>query len=138
MRTFLLIAVLCSLAVYSIGEEGPKGKYAIILQAGAETNEAKARAAHALLYAKELLENGYEVALIYDGAGTGWATEFRNPENGFNKQYLLVKNKGMFEEVCKHCADHFDVEAKLLNQEKMLYHLKRASWQESRDSASSV
>ena len=86
----------------------------------AETNESKARAVHALLYAKELLENGYKVALIYDGAGTGWAAEFRNPENGFNAQYLIVKGKGMFEEVCENCAEHFDVMEKLKNQEKML------------------
>ena len=48
-------------------------KYLIILQAGTESHEGMARAVHALLYATELKEAGYEVALVFDGAGTEWA-----------------------------------------------------------------
>ncbi len=51
------------------------GKYAIILQAGKESHEGMARAAHAFLYAKELKEHGHDVVLIFDGAGTEWAEE---------------------------------------------------------------
>lgn len=120
MKAIKWIILTCLLTGSALADGAPKQKFALILQSGAETNEAKSRAVHSLLYARELLENGYDVALIYDGAGTGWAYEFRNPENGFHEQYLKVKKQGMFEEVCDNCAEHFDVKAKLANQEKML------------------
>jgi hypothetical protein len=45
-------------------------KFAIILQAGNELHEGKARALHAFLYATELKSKGYEIVLIFDGAAT--------------------------------------------------------------------
>lgn len=97
-----------------------KSMYAIVLQAGAETNEAKARAVHALLYATELAEKGYPVVLIFDGAGTGWANEFRKPENPLHKHYLKIKELGIVEEICDYCADSFDVKKDLSEQQKKL------------------
>ncbi len=97
-----------------------KGKYAIVLQSGNETNEAKARAVHALLYATELAESGYGVVLIFDGAGTGWANELRKPENPFHKHYTRIKELGMVEEICDYCADSFTVKDDLPAEQKKL------------------
>ena len=44
---------------------GQNKKFAIVLQAGKETHEGMARAVHALLYAAELKEKGYEVVLTF-------------------------------------------------------------------------
>jgi hypothetical protein len=118
MRTLLLSALLFAVCAFA-GEE-VKGRYAIILQAGSETHEGMARAAHALLYARELAEDGYGVALIFDGAGTGWANELRKPENPLHKHYLKIKELGMVEEICDYCAEAFEVKDDLPEQQKEL------------------
>lgn len=122
MKKKLLIAVLLlsGLAFAEEVKEKPKGKYAIILQAGNETNEGKARAVHALLYARELAEKGYDVALIFDGAGTGWANEFSKPENPLHKHYAKIKEFGLVEEICDYCAESFKVKGDLPEQQKKL------------------
>ena len=114
----LLFLFLFSVGISFAAEKS--GKYAIVLQSGAETNEAKARAVHALLYATELAEKGYAVVLIFDGAGTGWANEMRKPENPLNKHYLRIKELGMTEEICDYCAESFDVKESLPEQQKKL------------------
>ncbi len=117
MKKMLLIMLM--LAGISLGAE-LKGKYAIVLQAGNETNEGRARAVHALLYATDLVEKGYEVVLIYDGAGTGWAKEFRKPANPFHGHYAKLIKLGIVEEICDYCADSFDVKNNLSEQQKKL------------------
>ena len=121
MKKLLLMGLLLPGIVFAeTGQKEPKGRYAIILQAGNETNEGKARAVHALLYATELAESGYEVALIFDGAGTGWANELRKPENALHKHYLRIKELGMVEEICDYCADSFEVKNDLPEQQRKL------------------
>ena len=117
MKKIILMMLLIAGSTFAAG---PKGKYAIVLQAGNETNEGMARAVHALLYATELAENGYSVVLIFDGAGTGWANELRKPENPLHKRYLRIKELGMVEEICDYCADSFDVKKNLPEQQKKL------------------
>ncbi|MEN7972985.1 MAG: hypothetical protein ABFR47_04030 [Verrucomicrobiota bacterium] len=120
MKNAVLTILVCLLACSGLAETESKGGYAIVLQAGNETNEGMARAVHALLYARELAENGYEVALIFDGAGTGWANELRKPENPLHKHYLKVKELGLVEEICDYCAESFDVKASLPEQQRKL------------------
>ena len=116
----ILVAVLMLAGTLFAVEDAPKGKYAIILQAGAETNEGKARAVHALLYAAELAEHGHDVVLIFDGAGTGWARELQKPENPFYKHYLRIKQLGIVEEICDYCADVHDVKKDLSKEQARL------------------
>ena len=97
-----------------------KGKFAIILQAGAETNEGMARAIHALLYARELSEGGYKVVLIFDGAGTGWAKEMQNPDHSLHAHYMKIKELGLVEEICDYCSDAFEVKESLSDKQKKL------------------
>lgn len=119
MKKWVLIVLLLTGVVFAETKE-PKGRYAVILQAGSETNEGMARAVHALLYARELAENGYEVVLIFDGAGTGWANELRKPENPFHSHYRKIKELGMVEEICDYCAEQFHVKDDLPEQQKKL------------------
>ena len=116
MNKILVVLVMLAGTLYA-GEEAVKGKYAIILQAGAETNEAKARAVHALLYAADLAEHGYQVALIFEGAGTGWVNELNMPDNAFHQHYQRMKQLGVVEEVCDHCADAHDVKKDLSEEQ---------------------
>ncbi len=120
MKKWLFIMLACTLAGLGVAEEIPKDKYAIVLQAGNETNEGMARAIHALLYATELAENGYQVVLIFDGAGTGWANELRKPENQLHKQYLKIQELGMVEEICDYCAEQFEVKEQLPPRQRAL------------------
>ena len=115
----LLIGILMCAELAVAGPEA-EGKYAIILQAGNETNEGGARAMHALLYAGELLSNGYKVVLIFDGAGTGWANELTSSEHPLSGLYRELKTKGIMEEVCDDCAEHLKVKDKLTEQQKAL------------------
>ena len=114
-RMILALALVASLAM---GQEAKKHGYAIVLQAGAETNEGMARAVHALLYARELAEKGYPVILVFDGAGTGWANELRKPENPLHAHYTKLANLGIVEEICDYCAEQFHVKDDLPEQQR--------------------
>ena len=112
----LVLAVACA----SGFAEKKKGGYAIILHSGNETNEGMSRANHALLYAEELAENGYSVVLIFDGAGTGWATAFQNPEHPLHERFLKVLQLGVVEKICDHCAESNGVKDQLTEQQRNL------------------
>lgn len=122
MKVLVTAVILCCAALSGMAEETePKGKMAIILLAGNETNEGMARAVHALLYARELADSGYEVALIFDGAGTGWANELSKPENPLHKHYLEFKKRGIVEEICDYCAEQHGLKEDLsATQRKLL------------------
>ena len=118
----LIIAMLIGLtALPGLAEkQEPKGRVAIILLAGNETNEGMARAVHALLYARELADSGYQVALIFDGAGTGWANELSKPENPLHKHYLEFKKRGIVEEVCDYCVEQHGIKGDLSEAQRKL------------------
>jgi hypothetical protein len=88
-------------------------KVAIVLQADTDRHEGLARALHALLYSKELKEGGYDVALIFDGAGTGWAEKMQDPANKLNSLFVSLKSAGVTEVVCDFCAGAFKVKDKI-------------------------
>lgn len=116
----LIVVVLMLAGTLFAAEEPVKGKYAIILQAGAETNESKARAVHALLYATELAEHGNDVVLIFDGAGAGWVNELEKLENPFHQHYLRIKQLGIVEQICDYCADAYDVKKDMSEEQLKL------------------
>jgi len=94
----------------------PPRKFAVILQADTDRHEGLARVVHALMYSKELLEAGYEVVLIFDGAGTGWALKLREPENKLHKLFVELQTKGIVEEICDYCSNAFHVKEKLMKK----------------------
>jgi hypothetical protein len=119
VKKILVVVLMLAGTLFAV-EKAPKGKYAIILQAGAETNEARARAVHALLYASDLAEHGYDVVLIYEGAGALWANELEKPDNPFHQHYLRIKQVGVVEEICDYCADAHDVKQDLTKEQEQL------------------
>lgn len=115
-RLFILsmfIATMLGGAIHQVEAAG--GKYLVILQAGKETHEGMARAVHALLYSKELKEHGHEVKLVFDGAGTEWASEWLNPESTdkLKPMYEELKKSGVTQIICDFCATAFKVKENL-------------------------
>lgn len=109
LATFFVFLPLQSLSAKE------QGKYLVILQAGKETHEGMARAVHALLYSKELKEHGHEVKLVFDGAGTEWASEWMSAESTdkLKPMYEDLKKSGMTQIICDFCATAFKVKENL-------------------------
>jgi hypothetical protein len=118
----LIVAMLIGMmAVPGITrEQEPGGKVAIVLLAGNETNEGMSRAVHALLYARDLADNGFQVALIFEGAGTGWANELSKPENPLHKHYMEFKKRGIVEEICDYCTEQHGLKGELSEVQRKL------------------
>lgn len=91
----------------------PSKKFAVILQAGKESHEGMARALHAMLYSKELKEKGYDVVLIFDGAGTEWAEALMDEKNKLSPVFQQVQSLGIVQVVCDYCSTAFKVKAPL-------------------------
>lgn len=115
--------LICALAVIALGSlgcqkqtaSGMNQKFVIILQADTDRHEGLARALHALLYAKELKENGADVALIFDGAGTGWAEKLQDPKHKLNSLFVSLQKEGAILTVCDFCSTAFKVKDKIKN-----------------------
>lgn len=92
-------------------------KVAVILQAGAETHEGMARALHALLYTKELVEEGITARLVFDGAGSEWAAKLLAPESpqekGLAGIFKGLQAAGVAYEICDYCSGAFHVKEQL-------------------------
>lgn len=98
-------------------------KILIILQAGTESHEGRARALHSVLYASELAEAGATVRLVFDGAGTGWLARWRREDGPPSRAAALfaeLKAGGLAYEVCDYCAGAFDVRDELTEQGEAL------------------
>jgi hypothetical protein len=92
-------------------------KILIVLQAGTESHEGRARALHSVLYARELLEAGATVRLVFDGAGTAWPARWQQEAGAASQAARLfgeLKTRGLVYEVCDYCAGRFDVREELV------------------------
>lgn len=114
---FLAITLILGGFLFSFGWKNKK--FAVIIQAGKDSHEGTSRAAHGLLYAKELKEKGYKTVLIFDGAGTEWAEELSNPgsQSKILPLYKSIKEMGIEEVVCDFCALAFKVKEKLKDRQ---------------------
>lgn len=88
-------------------------KILIVLLADKWSHENMGRASHALLYAKQSLEAGLKVKLIFDGGGTEWAVEMTKETSHFYNLYKELIEKGVIFNVCKSCAKAFKVDEEL-------------------------
>jgi hypothetical protein len=86
-------------------------KAAILLLADIETHADMGRAANALMTAQEFAEEGDEVTLIFDGAGTRWAAELVKEENKLHGAFERVQDK--VAGACHYCAGAFEVREEL-------------------------
>lgn len=117
-KIFLMTVFIFGLLVPLTQAKEANRKFLIILQAGMESKDGLARAIHALLYAKELQENGFATVLVFDGAGTTWANTWGNPEteSKYASLYKELQTTGVTEVVCDYCAGAFQVKDALRKQ----------------------
>lgn len=81
-------------------------KAAIVVLADTESHADLGRVVNALQAAKEFKDEGDEVTLIFDGAGTQWIPELEDPEHASNALYESLTD---IIAVCDFCADAFHV-----------------------------
>jgi hypothetical protein len=82
-------------------------KAAILLLADTETHGDLGRAANALTTVREFADNGDDVTLIFDGAGTRWAAEIANEDHRLHPDYAAIRDK--VAGACRFCAGAFEV-----------------------------
>ncbi len=83
----------------------PKTAIAVFSDPKAGSDEALGRLFNAMLVAYELKEKNQDVALIFQGAGTRWASELVKPDHPAHGLYKAVADKVVG--VCGGCADVF-------------------------------
>ncbi|HVC86493.1 MAG TPA: hypothetical protein VNC40_03605 [Gaiellaceae bacterium] len=81
-------------------------KIAVLLLADTETPEARGRLANALVLAKECVDAGDEMQLIFDGAATKWIPQLADPEHKHHRTFLSVRDRTG---ACLYCARAFNV-----------------------------
>ncbi len=82
-------------------------KMAIVIFADTDTPEAMGRITNGLGMAKDFKSHGYELTIIFDGAGTRWIGKLIQPDHKFHKHYKAVEEnvKG----ACSFCSNAFGV-----------------------------
>lgn len=86
-------------------------KLAVIVFADIESHGDLGRAVNALITAREAIECGDEVKIIFDGAGTGWLGVLNDPEHRTHRLYASVREH--IAGACKYCANAFGHTASL-------------------------
>ncbi len=87
-------------------------KAAIVVLADTDTHEALGRVVNALEAVKEFKDNGDDVRLIFDGAGTKWVVELSKTDHMAHGLYTTVRDK--VSGVCDYCAGAFGVKDQVL------------------------
>jgi hypothetical protein len=81
---------------------------AVLILAGTESHADAGRLVNGLETAKEFTENeGDDVELIFDGAGTEWIPELEDEDSDYHELYQSVRDKTA---VCDFCSGAFGVE----------------------------
>lgn len=78
---------------------------AIVVLAGTEGHENRARITNALETAKEFKDAGDEIQVIFDGAGTQWIEELEKESSDMHEIYSAVSEDS---KACSFCASAFD------------------------------
>lgn len=79
---------------------------AIVVLAGIESPADLGRVVNALQTVTEFDEEGDDVSLIFDGAGTQWVRELEDEDHDYHALYAAVEEHV---QVCDYCADAYDV-----------------------------
>jgi hypothetical protein len=80
---------------------------AIFILAGTEGHENVGRLVNGLEAAKEFVDAGDDVEVIFDGAGTEWVEELEDPDSDYHELYQAVRGDVG---VCDYCSSAFGVE----------------------------
>lgn len=82
-------------------------KIAIVVFSDTETAEALGKVSNAFMLALEAIENGDDLKIIFEGAGTKWIGQMEKEDHKLNKLYLSIKNH--ITGACSFCAKAFGV-----------------------------
>lgn len=80
-------------------------KVAILVLADTETHGDLGRLVNALEVAKEFLDHGDEVKIVFDGAGTKWVPALEDTDHKRHALWLSVK--GSVAGACSYCSVAF-------------------------------
>lgn len=84
-----------------------KTKIAIVVFADTDTVEALGKVSNAFMLALEAVENGDDLKIIFEGAGTKWIGELEKEDHKMHQLYSGLKDK--ITGVCDFCAQAFGV-----------------------------
>ena len=82
-------------------------KAAIVILAGTDGHENAGRLVNGLEAAREFVEAGDDVEVIFDGAGTQWIELLEDPDHDYHERYAAVQDDVG---VCDFCVGAFDVD----------------------------
>ena len=83
-------------------------KAAVIVLADTETHGDLGRVVNAMMTAKELIEAGDDVELLFDGAGTQWPGILADPDHKSHRLFAQVRE--VISGACAHCSRAFEAE----------------------------
>jgi hypothetical protein len=83
-------------------------KAAIVVLADTETSGELGRVVNALTTAKELKQEGDEMAVVFDGAGTKWVPVLSDPEHRYHELMESVRDR--ISGACAYCANAYGVQ----------------------------
>jgi hypothetical protein len=81
-------------------------KVALVVLADDETHEGLGRVVNAMVAARELLEGGEDVKLLFDGGGTVWPGVLTEEDHRAHRLWESVHQ--VVAGACSYCADAFD------------------------------
>jgi hypothetical protein len=82
-------------------------KAALVVYVGTADSSDAGRVINAMVAAKEFIEAGDEVKLIFDGAGTQWIPILESEEYQYHDLYMVVRDAVA---VCEYCVNAHGVE----------------------------
>ncbi|WP_028608805.1 DsrE family protein [Paenibacillus harenae] len=85
-------------------------KYVIIIQAN---QQDVGKAVHGLLYGQELHDEGFQVEILFDGAGTEWPNELSKADHPFHALYKQVMKSGIVKGGCQACSGFHNIEEEM-------------------------
>ena len=71
---------------------------------------------HVLLNAVDMHERGFDVKIVLEGSATKLAAELDDPNKPFGPLYQKVREMGLFDCVCRACANKMGVLAAIEDQ----------------------
>lgn len=80
-------------------------KIAVLIMADTETLEAMGRVSNAFVLIKEIIENGDDYRLIFEGAGVKWIGVLEDENHRLHQQYKEIKPH--ITGVCSYCTEAF-------------------------------
>lgn len=79
----------------------------IVILAGTDTHADRGRMVNGLQVAKEFGDEGDEVTIVFDGAGTQWIPKLEDPDDSMHAIYRSLQDKVV---VCDFCVNAFHVD----------------------------